>query len=205
MIAREQLSADEGVRFLADAGEVLAGSLDWEETLAQVAQLAVPALADWCIVDVLEDDGVSIKQVAVTAADPRKEDVLREMRLQYAPTLDSPQPAAQALRAGEPVLFTELDPESLRATTRDERHFELVSQLEPRSALAVPLVARARTIGSLTLAMAESGRCYTDNEIVLATGLASRAALAVDNAILYSREREARAQAEEAVQRLRNL
>jgi signal transduction histidine kinase len=205
VIAREQISPDEGVRFLAEAGEMLATSLEWEETLVQVARLAVPALADWCIVDVLEEDGVTIKQVAVSAAEPRKEELLREMRKIYTPTIDSPQPAARALRSGEPVLFPEFDAESLRKTTRDERHLALMVELDPRSAVAVPLVARSRTIGSLTLAMSESGRRYGDAEVVLATGLAGRAALAVDNAILYLREREARAAAEEAVARLRDL
>ena len=100
MITRDPSSADQGVRFLAEAGEALAASLDWEQTLVQVAQLAVPALADWCIVDVLEEDGVTIKQVAVSAADPGKEDLLREMRLLYPPTIDSPQPAARTLRVG---------------------------------------------------------------------------------------------------------
>ncbi|MFL5924480.1 MAG: GAF domain-containing protein [Gaiellaceae bacterium] len=205
MIARERLSADEGVRFLAEAGEALAESLDWEETLVQVARLAVPVVADWCIVDVLEEDGVTIKQVAVAASDARKEDLLREMRMLYPPTLDSPQPAAQALRRGEPVVFPEFDPDSLRETTRDERHFELMRQLDPRAAVAVPLVARKRIIGSLTLAMSESGRRYDDAEVALAAGLAGRAALAVDNAVLFSREREARAAAEEAATRLRDL
>jgi signal transduction histidine kinase/GAF domain-containing protein len=201
----EHSSADEGVRFLAEAGQALAASLDWEQTLVQVARLAVPALADWCIVDVLEEDGVKIKQVAVAAADPRKEDLLREMRTLYPPTIDSPQPAARTLRSGEPVVFEEFGPDELQATTRDERHLELIRQLDPKSALAVPLIARARTIGALTLAWSESGRRYSEAEIVLATELARRAALAVDNAILYSREREARARAEEAVARLRDL
>src|SRR5262249_49124581 len=141
----------------------------------------------------------------VGAADPRKEDVLREMRMLYQPTMDSPQPAARTLRSGEPAVFPEFDPESLAATTRDERHFELMTQLDPRSAIAVPLIARARTLGALTLACSESGRRYTENEIVLAMELARRAALAVDNAVLYSREREARARAEEAAARLRDL
>jgi signal transduction histidine kinase/putative methionine-R-sulfoxide reductase with GAF domain len=203
--AREPISPDEGVRFLAEAGEALAGSLEWEETLVQVARLAVPALADWCIVDVLEEDGVTIKQVAVSAADPEKEDLLREMRTLYPPTIDSPQPAAQTLRSGEPVLFPEFDTATLRSTTRDERHLELVSHLDPRSAMAVPLIARARVIGALTLAMSESGRRYGERDIALATGLAGRAALAVDNAVLFSKERESRAEAEEAVARLRDL
>jgi signal transduction histidine kinase/GAF domain-containing protein len=204
-LAHGQISPDEGVRFLAEAGEMLAASLDWEQTLVQVARLAVPALADWCIVDVLEDDGVTIKQVAVAAADPRKEDLLREMRMLYPPTIDSPQPAARTLRSGEPVLFEEFDEAALHATTRDERHLDLIARLAPKSALAVPLIARARKIGALTLAWSESGRRYTESEIVLATELARRAALAVDNAILYSREREARARAEEAAARLRDL
>jgi len=203
--AHRTISPDEGVRFLAEASESLATSLEWEETLVQVARLAVPALADWCIVDVLDEDGVTIKQVAVAAADPAKEDLLREMRMLYPPTIDSPQPAARALRSGEPAVFLDFEPDSLRQTTRDDRHFELISQLGPTGAIAVPLVARARVIGALTLAMSESGRRYVERDVVLASGLASRAALAVDNAVLYSKEREARAQAEESVARLRDL
>ena len=205
MITRDQSSADEGVRFLAEAGQALAASLDWEQTLMQVARLSVPALADWCIVDVLEDDGVTIKQVAVAAADPGKEDLLREMRMLYPPTIDSPQPAARSIRSGEPALFEDFGPAELDATTRDERHHDLIARLDPKSAVAVPLIARARTIGALTLAYSESGRRYGQPEIVLATELASRAALAVDNAILFSREREARATAEEVADRLRDL
>jgi PAS domain S-box-containing protein len=198
-------TANAGLRFLAEAGEALAGSIDPEATLARVAQFVVPALADWCIVDVLDDDGDSIRHVAVAAADPHKEDLLRELRALYPPTLDSPQPAAQALQSGEPVLFAEFDDESLRRTVRDARHLELLRQLDPRSAVAVPLVARARTLGALTLATSESGRRYGEAEVVLATSLAGGAALAVDNAILFAREREARARAEEAVERLRDL
>jgi signal transduction histidine kinase len=204
-VTRDHLSADHGVRFLAEAGQALAASLDWEQTLMQVAKLAVPALADWCIVDVLEEDGVTIKQVAVAAAEPAKEDLLREMRMLYPPTIDSPQPAARSLRSGEPALFEDFGPAELDATTRDERHHELIARLDPKSAVAVPLIARARTIGALTLAFSESGRRYDEPEIVLATELARRAALAVDNAILFAREREARAHAEDIAARLRDL
>jgi signal transduction histidine kinase len=198
-------AADAGVRFLAEAGEALAASLDWEATLVRVAQLTVPALADWCIVDVLESDGATIHQVAVAAVDPGKEDLLREMRMLYPPTIDSPQPAARALRAGEAVVFREFDPESLASTVRDERHLELITKLAPRAAMAVPLVARGHTLGALTLSWSESEREYGEAEVALAEGLASRAALAVDNAMLFAREREARADAEEAVARLRDL
>ena len=155
-----QEAADAGVRFLAEAGEELAASLDWEATLVRVAQLAVPTLADWCIVDVLEDDRETIRQVTVSAVDREKEDLLREMRMLYPPTMDSPQPAARALRAGEPVIFPKFDPESLATTTRDERHFELMTKLAPRAAMAVPLIARGLILGTLTLAWSESEREY---------------------------------------------
>jgi PAS domain S-box-containing protein len=125
------------------------------------------------------------------------------MRMLYPPTMDSPQPAARALRAGEPVIFPAFDPESLATTTRDERHFELMTKLAPRAAMAVPLIARGLILGTLTLAWSESEREYGPAEVALALGLASRAALAVDSAILFAREREARADAEDAVERLR--
>src|ERR1044072_9410802 len=134
--------ADEGVRLLAEAGQALAASLDWEQTLVQVAKLAVPGLADWGIGDVLEEDGVTIKQVAVSATDPVKEGLLREMRALSPPTLDSPQPAARSIRSGEPALFEDFGPAELDATTGDDRHQDLIARLDPRSAVAVPLVAR---------------------------------------------------------------
>ena len=198
-------TADAGVRFLAEAGEALAESLDWEATLVRVAHLAVPTLGDWCIVDVLEGDGATVRQVAVSAVDRKKEDLLREMRMLYPPSMDSPQPASRALRSGEPVIFPRFDPESLASTTRDERHFELMTKLAPTSAVALPLVARGQILGALTLAWSESEREYGPPELALATGLATRAALAVDSAILFGRERQARAEAEEAVERLRDL
>lgn len=134
-------------------------------SLVQVARLAVPRLAGWSIVDLLDEDGVTIRDAAAAAADPHKEDVLRELRMRHSPTIDSLQPAAQALRSGEPVVFSEFDPESLRSTVRDERHLELIMQLAPRS--AVPLVARGRTIGAVTLVTSESERTYGEAELGL--------------------------------------
>jgi PAS domain S-box-containing protein len=190
----DRVFAERRLAFLAEASERLgAASLDWEETLRELARLAIPMLADWCIVDVLEDDGVTLRQVTVAAADPTKERILREMRSLYQPTLDSPQPAARALRAAKTQLFPEFTPESLRQTTKDEHHFELVSRLGPTAAIAVPLAARGHIVGAVTLAWAESKRGYGDADVELAEELARRAALAVDNARLYRAEQEARA------------
>jgi PAS domain S-box-containing protein len=189
---RDAVANEEQQRFLADAGAVLASSLDHAATLKSVARLAVPVFADWCIVDVVEEE--RIHRVATAASDDESEQLLDELRRRYPPTMDSSQPAAAALRAGKPVIYNEFTPESLAETTRDAHHLDLMTRLAPHSALAVPLVARGNTIGAMTFAWASSGRHYTDRDLVLAEELARRAALAVDNARLY-RETEERAQA----------
>lgn len=186
------LRNEEQQRFLAEAGSALASSLDYHGTLQRVARLAVPAFADWCIVDVVED-GV-IHRVAVAAAAEDSQDALEELRLRYPPSIDSPQPAARALREERPVLFYDFTPDELEATTRDEYHFELMKRLAPQSAIAVPLVARGHTVGAITFAWAKSGRRYTDADLPLAEEIARRAGLAVDNARLH-RETEERARA----------
>ena len=122
--------AEERLRFLAAATEVLGESLDHEATLGSVARLSVPTLADWCIVDDLREDG-SIDPVAHFAASPAKQELLEELRDRYTPTWDSPQPAARALRSGETVLFPELPREVLLETIRDEGRLDLISRLEP--------------------------------------------------------------------------
>jgi len=188
----DRVLAERRLAFLAEASERLgAASLDWEETLHELARLAIPMLADWCIVDVLEEDGQTLRQVTVAAAEPSKEAVLREMRERYRPTVDSPQPAAKALREGVTVFYGDFTPESLRATTRDDYHYELIQRLDPHAAIAVPLIARGHTVGSVTLAFAESKRSYDATDVDLAEELARRAAFAVDNARLYRAEQEA--------------
>ncbi|HWH55788.1 MAG TPA: ATP-binding protein [Gaiellaceae bacterium] len=184
--------AERRLAFLAEASERLgAASLDWEETLKELAEIAIPALADWCIVDVLEDDGKTLREVTVAAADPRNEQLLREMRERYRPAVDSPQPAARALLTGETQVYSEFTPELLRETTRDEHHFSLISRLNPSAAIAVPLKARGHIVGVATFAWSESKRGYTEADIELAQELARRAGLAVENARLYRAEQEA--------------
>ena len=189
---RRAVENEEQQRFLADAGTALASSLDYHGTLQRVAHLAVPAFADWCIVDVLEGD--EIQRLAVAARREKSQRALEELRRSYPPTLDSPQPAARALREGKPVVYYDFTADSLKATTRDPRHYELIEQLEPCSAMALPLMARGHVVGAITFAWAESGRRYSDADLPLAEEIARRAGLAVDNARLH-RETEERARA----------
>ena len=182
--------AESRLAFLAEAGHVLAESLDYDITLSTLADLIVPRLADWCIVDLVEEDG-TMRRVAVRAADPRKQPLLDVLHRDYPPVADSRQPGALALVQGKTVHFSEFTPESLRETTRDESHYELMTRLDPRSAIAVPLLAQGRVLGALTLAWSESGRRYDESDMMLAEELGRRAALAIENARLYRRELEA--------------
>jgi len=196
-----RLRSEESLSFLAEAGHILAETLDFDTTLANLARLVVPRLADWFIVDLAEDDG-TIRRVVVAAAQPEKQRVLEELSRFYPPTAGSPQPAAVALEHGGTVHIPEFTRDSLRATTRDEHHFELMQKLDPQSAIAVPLVARSRMLGALTFAWAESGRRYVGTDLALAEEVARRAALAIDNARLYRSAQEARAAAEEVQRRM---
>jgi PAS domain S-box-containing protein len=171
-------------RLLAEAGAALAASLDVEATLAAVAHMAVPALADWCVV-FLADEDRRIRRVELAAADPAREALLRTIQDSHPPAWDGPLPAARAIRTGEAIVTAEADPAWLAAHTEDEEYRRLVAEIGLRSALAVPLAARGRTLGALSFGSATPAR-FGPAEVGVAWELASRAALAVDNARLYA-------------------
>lgn len=174
------------LRFLAEASEALSKSLEYDTTLAAVARLAVPALGDWCTIDVVEEDG-SIRRIALTNPDPEKEQYARELESRYPPDLSSP---TNPLQTGKPVLISDLSAEMLVAAARDEEHLAVLQGLGLKSALGVPLTARGRILGVLTLISAESGLTYDGEDLALAEDLARRAAIAVDNARLYRQAQE---------------
>jgi PAS domain S-box-containing protein len=185
---RKQL--DEEQRLLADGGAVLAASLDYEATLQSVARLVVPAFADFCVIH-LASDGGELRQVAAAHADPGKEYLLHEMARVHRPG-DHPQSlAGQVLRTGEARLVRQFSLATAEAVNREAPLLRIIRALDPRSALIVPLVARGRTLGTVSLLTAESGRRYGAAELAFAQELARRAGLAVDNARLYSEVREA--------------
>jgi predicted ATPase/signal transduction histidine kinase len=174
--------------FLAEAGALLAGSLDHEETLVRLSQLCVRSLADWCLIDLL--DGRLIRRIAGAHADPAKAPVVEELRRRYPPRHDAPHPAAQVLRTGEPLLVSELSDERIRGLCDDDEHARLISEMGSRSAVIVPLLARGRPLGALTLGSATPGR-YQRADLELARELADRAAIAIDNAQLYGEAQRA--------------
>jgi PAS domain S-box-containing protein len=184
---------EQSERFLVEAGAVLHGSLEYRETLAAVARLAVPHIADWCVVDVLEDDG-RLRTLALEHVDPTKVQFAREMQERYPPQPDSETGPRAVVRSGTSELARELSDELLAAAAVDELHLELLRELGLRSYMCVPLLAHGRTLGAITFIAAESGRVYGKQDLALAEELARRAATAIENAQLYA-EAEARAQA----------
>ncbi len=170
--------------FLAEASSVLASSLDYEATLRAVARLAVPGMADWCVVDVADSEGV-LQRLAVAHADPAKIAVVQELQERYPEDPKSPYGAAEVFRSGNPQVLTEIPDLLLRAAARDDEHYRILSELGLESSLSVPLEARGRTIGVLTLVSSESGARYGPEDIAFARSLAHRASLAIDNSRLY--------------------
>lgn len=189
--------AEESAHYLARASETLSASLDYETTLAELAHIIVPELADWCAVDVIGDDG-KVKQLAVAHVDPDKVRWAYELNKRYPPDSNAPTGVYNVLRTGKPEIYPEISDEMLVAGTVDDEHLRISRELGLRSAIVVPLIARERTLGALTLVSAESGRRYTQADLDLAMELARRAALAVDNARLHRAELEARRAAEAA-------
>jgi signal transduction histidine kinase len=175
----------ERAAFLAEASELLASSLDYEQTLQQLADLVVPRLADWCSVDMLAADG-SVQRLAVAHQDPGKVRYALELAERFPPDPEAAVGVAHVLRSGEPELIPLIDDALLERTLgADDERLPIVRELGLRSALTVPLVARGRTLGALGLVAAETVPPYTDEDLAFAQDLARRAAVAVDNARLH--------------------
>jgi predicted ATPase/signal transduction histidine kinase/tRNA A-37 threonylcarbamoyl transferase component Bud32 len=182
--------AERRAAFLAETGVILGESLVYEETLARLVRLCVRSLADGCVIDLVRNDG-TIQRVAFAHADPTKELLLRELQDRYPPHSESPVPAAQVLRSGEPLLLAELSDDAKRRMAIDEYHLHLVQEIGMASAMALPLAARGQTLGALTLFTATLSRRYGPADLELAVEVARRAAAAIDKAGLYREAQDA--------------
>ena len=202
-LARSRLyAAEQAMRrrmtFLAEAGQLLGSSLDYNRTLRRLAQLCVPRLADWCAIDILGPGG-EIERLAVAHQDPEKVRWARELQERYPPDRNAQRGVANVLRTGEPEFLPTIPQELLdEAIGDDEELRRIVDELGLTSSIAVPLNARGRTLGALSLVTAETHPPFTKADFDLAIELARRAAVAVDNARLY-REAERGANAARAL------
>ena len=182
----EQRRAEKAWRFLSDSSAALAAPSGYEATLRRVARLAVPALADGCIVEVAQDR--ARRRLAVAHVDPAHEELLATIQE------DGPSEApvvSEVLRAGRPRVFREITDSLLAALSRDAAYLEVLRQLGLESAMIVPLRGRGQILGTISFLSDTSGRRYGPADLALAEELAHRCALAIDNALLYRQVCEA--------------
>lgn len=196
LLRREQAArlaaerAEQRAAFLAEASRVLASSLDHECTLAEVARLAVPKIADWCVVDLVDEQG-DLRTLEMAHFDPWKLDLAREMRHRYPPDSSSTSGPHNVVRTGKSELVSEISEDTLRQAAHDTQHLLMLHELGFKSYICVPLVAQGRTLGALSFISAESGHKYTETELALAEDLAGRCAQAADTARLHRETQEA--------------
>jgi PAS domain S-box-containing protein len=172
-------------RFLARTADVVTSSLDPDELLVEIANLAVPELADWCAVEVLTDGGV-LERKALAHVDPTVRERALEIARRWPADPSSPQGIYQVVRTGQPELYPHVPDEMIRAGAVDEEHYRELTAIGLRSAIVVPMTTRGRTLGALTWANGHSGRRFDAEDVELAQEVARRCGTAIDNARLYS-------------------
>jgi PAS domain S-box-containing protein len=177
-------------KFLADAGALLSSSLDPVTTLRNIARLAVPTLADWCAIDLLDRDG-HIDRVAVEHIDRAMAQAATELAQRHPPSPTSEAGVAKAIRLGKSELVREVTPDVLDGLAQGPRHRKLLEQLGIRSLMVVPLIARSGPLGAISFVSAESGWLYSQEELAMAEELAARAALAIENSRLFDESQAA--------------
>lgn len=176
---------DIATSLLIEAGAVMASSLDLTTTMGQVAQVTVPRLADLCVIDLRDEDG-SIRDVAVASADEALARALERLRLEYPLDPGGQHPVAQVIRSGDPVLLPEMTSTLLSSFAQGSAHAEFMIGHDYHSAVVAPLLARERTLGALSVLRLGDGAPYASGDVDLVMELARRAALAIDNARLFS-------------------
>jgi serine phosphatase RsbU (regulator of sigma subunit) len=183
--------------FLADASEKLSSDLDYEATLAAVAEAAVPWFADWCAIS-LSEDGI-LRTIAVAHTHPERISLVRELQERYPNDPESDQGGYRVLRTGESLLVPEVTDDLLAAAARDEEHLRLMRTLNLRSGMSCPLKVGDRTLGVISWVAGEQGRRFSEDDLTFGEDLARRAAIAIDNAQLHSQVRTAALELQRAV------
>ncbi|OJT23995.1 hypothetical protein BO221_17810 [Archangium sp. Cb G35] len=195
LLAREQSArakaelAERRSRFLAEAGELLSESLNYEETLMRLSRLCVRSMADWCVIDVVVDG--ELRRLAGAHVDPSKEPLIEKLRREYPPRQDSAHAATAVQRHRQPLVMPDLTDELIRRMTDNAEHQRLIHELGSTTALVVPIIARGQMLGVISLASGEAGYHYGNAELELAQEVARRAAIAIDNARLHGQTQEA--------------
>jgi signal transduction histidine kinase/response regulator RpfG family c-di-GMP phosphodiesterase len=196
--ARAEAEArQERLAFLADASNVLAGSLDYEETFRNLAQLVVPRVADFCFVVAAEETG-AMRQVAIAHRDPAEDPAIKRLVAEFAPSETARKSGAQVLQTGKSQMICDVHNGELREVFSEKSDRDWIRSLSARSFIAVPLRTHDRVLGAIVMINTSPARLCGADELSLAEELAHRAALALDNAGLYKSAQKAQAESERA-------
>jgi PAS domain S-box-containing protein len=202
--------------FLVDCSTILGSSLDFTHNLTALAELTVPFLGDICFIDLsvpaTDDTGAAashdshaIRRVAAAHVDPAKQALVEELGRRYPPDPKGPHPAVEALRSGATFYLSDVTDDVVRALTRDDNHYRLVTQLGFKSFMVAPLLAHGRALGAVTIISCTDERRFGPEDVELLSEVAHRAAVALDNATLFDDQQRARAEAESSAERLLQL
>ena len=186
---QERQYIENNLRYLAEASKILSSSLDYETTLNTIAALAVPEVADWCTVDILEDG--SVKQVAVAHKDPKKIKWARNLRKVNPVDLDAPTGIAKILRDGKSEIYPVITDEMLVAVSKSKEQLKLLRNIGFTSAMIVPIFSQEKPVGTITLVTTETDRHYSHADLLMAEELGTRASVAIENARLYKGSQDA--------------
>lgn len=195
----ERHQTAEAQRYLAEASKILGSSLEYEATLESLARLVVPDLADWCRIDMLQDDG-SVRLLTVTHRDPEKVKWAQELARKYPTDMSAPSGMANVLRTGQAEMYPEITEEMLAGGIDDPEYLALLKTVQFKGVIIAPIASPNGVVGAITLVSAESRRRYTERDLALAVELGRRAGMAVENARIHHFEKIAREAAVEARQ-----
>lgn len=188
---RQAEDAQRRAAFLADASAILSSSLEYEATLASVANLAVPRIADWCLVELADRPEISTRQLAVAHADPSKVELVHAYRRAFPPQPNATAGVSSVIRTGRSELYENITSEMLESAELDPRQVQMLRELGLTSSVVVPMATRGRILGAFALMSADPNRRFGRADLEMAEELGRRAAVAIDNARLYQEAREA--------------
>jgi signal transduction histidine kinase len=204
-VARSEAETNaEKLSFLAEASTVIASSLDYQTNLMTVAKLAVNRLADWCAVDIVEENN-GFHRVALVHRDPARMEWAAEFQKRLSKNTAAPHGVAHVMRTGKAKIYTDIPDSMLIALAQDAEHFKILQELGLASAMVVPLMARGRTLGAITLASESPSRRYSQDDLNFTEELARRAALGIDNARLYSEAQNALREVQSKTEEIQRL
>lgn len=154
---------EDKLRFMLGSAKILSTKVDFRTLLLEKAKLTVPSLADWCAIDVLDEQG-RLERIAVIHTDPRMTDYLFEFEKRFPTTEKNSSDLYAVIKTGEAQLVPVVTDETIRQGARSPEHLQAMQRLGLKSLMIIPIIALGKTLGALSLGYAESGRVYTQDD-----------------------------------------